>query len=229
MTLFVYADESGVFDVEHNEYFAFGGVIVKTKEARDREVRKYRSVERSLGSSARRTAKGELKATTLSNKDKYKLYRSLGGTIRFAIIVEQKKVHERIFLDKKSKQRFLDYIFKVGLKRAFEVCIKDGFVSHDYDGSLVVRMDEHTTATNGRYELREALEEEFKRGAFNQTWNKYHPPLFENLKDVTLDLRDSCKDPLIRAADIVANRAYYHARKGSMPVLNETMIYHFLP
>lgn len=72
-------------------------------------------------------------------------------------------------------------------------------------------MDEHTTATNGRYELREALENEFKNGTYNMTWEKYFPPLFPGMKSVDLKLKDSKQDALIRAADIVANRLYWAA------------------
>ena len=32
MNLYVYSDESGVFDCEHNDYFVFGGVILIGKE-----------------------------------------------------------------------------------------------------------------------------------------------------------------------------------------------------
>ena len=31
MDIFVYSDESGVFDVSHNEYFVFGGLILLGK------------------------------------------------------------------------------------------------------------------------------------------------------------------------------------------------------
>lgn len=31
MDIFVYSDESGVFDVKHNDYFVFGGLILLGK------------------------------------------------------------------------------------------------------------------------------------------------------------------------------------------------------
>lgn len=224
MTLFVYADESGVFDVAHNIFFVFGGVIVRSKQKRDIEARKYRSVERSLGANAGRTKNGELKATTLSNRDKYRIYRSLGGMTRFAVVVQQDKVLAHIFNNKKSKQRFLDFVFKVGLKAALVRCIERGLVPSDYDGRVSVRMDEHTTATDGRYELRESLEQEFRFGTYNYTWSKHFPPLFPSLRDVTVEMRDSASDPLIRAADIVANRVYHHATQGTLDGIQDGVI-----
>ena len=35
MNIFVYADESGVLDPKHNEYFVFGGLIFLGKDAKD--------------------------------------------------------------------------------------------------------------------------------------------------------------------------------------------------
>lgn len=34
MNIYVYSDESGVFDKEHNEYFVFGGLILLEQETK---------------------------------------------------------------------------------------------------------------------------------------------------------------------------------------------------
>lgn len=80
-------------------------------------------------------------------------------------------------------------------------------------------MDEHTTATDGRYELRESLEEEFKIGTMNFEYNIFHKPIFDNLHTLTLTFYDSKDKILIRAADIVANKVYYKAITGSVSEL----------
>lgn len=41
MDIFVYSDESGVFDVDHNDIFVFGGIILLGKGAKDDCARKY--------------------------------------------------------------------------------------------------------------------------------------------------------------------------------------------
>lgn len=79
MNIYVYSDESGVFDKEHNNYFVFGGLILWGTEDKENWSRKYSSFEKML-----RTNKGvkknyELKATQVTNKEKGKLYRSLNG------------------------------------------------------------------------------------------------------------------------------------------------------
>ena len=41
MDLFVYSDESGVFDKAHNEIFVFGGLIFIGKDQKDEYARRY--------------------------------------------------------------------------------------------------------------------------------------------------------------------------------------------
>ena len=45
MDLYIYSDESGVFDREHNDFYVFGGVIFLGKEERDIASRKYIAAE----------------------------------------------------------------------------------------------------------------------------------------------------------------------------------------
>ena len=89
--------------------------------------------------------------------------------------------------------------------------------------------DEHTTATNGHYELKEALEAEFKTGTYNHNWNKFYPPIFENLQGIKLEYCNSAKKVHIRMADIIANQAYYLSKSGKINELKQKMITHFLP
>lgn len=211
MDIYVYSDESGVFDVIHNDIFVFGGIVLFSQEDKDICTRKYIHAERSIQKLGAYSATQELKASFVSNKEKGKLFRSLSQYQRFGLVIEQKRLLERIFKSKKDKQRFLDYAYKIGLKRLFEKMIQDGDIVPDKVENIFVFVDEHTTATNGRYELREALEQEFKNGTYNQSYSRYFPPIFSELKSVTLDFCNSAKKPLIRAADIIANRVYYLA------------------
>lgn len=209
MDLFIYSDESGVFDKRHNEIFVYGGLIFIGKQQRDEYSRRYVAAEKAIR--GKKYAMGdELKACRITNKEKGKLYRSLGGAIKFGVIVNQKHVLDRIFLSKKDKQRYLDYAYKIGVKRALQQLILDGAIGKEV-GNVFVYNDEHTTATNGRYELREGLEQEFKLGTYNMRYDKFFPPLFETMQGIDLKFCDSKKVTLVRAADIVANRIYYMA------------------
>ena len=117
-------------------------------------------------------------------------------------------------LNRKSKQRYLDFVYKVSLKRKFEFLIRMGRLNPADVTSLQVCVDEHATATDGRYELQEALEQEFKVGTFNYMWTQYFPPIFPNIQNVSLRLYDSKVNTLIRAADIVANHIYHDCMSG---------------
>ena len=210
MDIFVYSDESGVFDKANNEIFVYGGLIFIGKDNKDVYARKYLHAERTIRVGEYGNA-DELKASRITNKQKGKLYRSLNNCIRFGVVINEKNVLDRIFKSKKDKQRYLDYAYKIGLKRAFVRLVSEGRINPGEIRSLHIFNDEHTTATNGKYELREALEQEFKLGTYNATYDKYFPPIFRNMEHIDLTFCDSKTVTLIRASDIVANKIYHAA------------------
>lgn len=227
MSIFVYADESGVFDPAHNDTFVFGGLLFLDKDTRDLAKRRYISAERALHD-AGVCCNQEMKATRLSNKQKAGMFRSMNPYHRFGVVVEQARVLSQITQDKKSKQRYLDYVFKRGLKAKFEQLIHVGALRAADVDDIYVFMDEHTTATNGRYELCESLQNEFKRGTYNSDWDHFFPPLFPGMRRVEFNMKDSCQDPLIRAADITANRLYFSV-VNNQPQMASSIYYITLP
>lgn len=118
MNIFIYSDESGVFDVKHNNYYVFGGLIILGKKDKDKWANNYIAAERALRQSLNAPRNVEIKAATISNKDKMKLYRSLNTCYKFGGVVTQQKVLENIFASKKDKQRYLDYVYKMSVKNA---------------------------------------------------------------------------------------------------------------
>lgn len=229
MDIFVYSDESGVFDFTHNDYFVYAGIICFGKDEKEILSRKYSSVERIIRRSNEEYGKSELKAIILSNSDKGKIYRSLNNTYKFTIIIDQKKILKEIFDDKKSKQRYLDYAYKIGLKKCFEHLIAINKIVRDDIENIFFSVDEHTTATNGKYELREALLREFKIGTFNYNWERFFEPVFPNLKSLLLSYCDSNKKMLIRAADIIANKIYHSKNEKLEIKANKNLFVFNLP
>lgn len=214
MNIFVYSDESGVFDKAHNEYFVFGGLVFLSKDERDIAGRRYINAEKAIRKSNKYSKETELKAATISAKEKCKLYRSMNPYYKFGVVVEQSKVMDSIMADKKSKQRYLDFVLKIGVKKLLQRLIAENvIVPNDVEG-MYFFVDEHTTSTNGRYELRESLEEEFKRGMYSHNFVTFFPPLFPQLKCVDLEFCNSATKTLVRAADIVANRVYHYTLNG---------------
>ena len=211
MDIFVYSDESGVFDKVHNSIYVYGGLICLGKQSKDEWIRRYTAAERAIRSSNKYPADAELKASFLSNKDKGKLVRSLNGCYKFGVVISQKQLLDRIFDSKKDKQRYLDYAYKIGLKRALADLLDRNIIHANNVSNLHVYADEHTTATNGRYELREALEQEFKNGTYNCSYDKFFEPLFVDMQGVHLNFCNSAATTLVRAADHIANRIYHEA------------------
>lgn len=226
MDLYIYSDESGVFDRAHNDYYVYGGLIFCGKEEKDIYNRKYLAAERNI---AKAYAPGlEIKASAIRNKHKLKLYNALKPCTKFCSIVSQSQVNTHIFNDKKSKQRYLDYVYKIALKEALLAMERDNKLKLSHVEKVIIFADEHTTATDGRYELREALLQEFKIGTFNMTFQTFYPPIMPDMVSVDLNMRNSQKTVLIRAADIVANRVFYYTKRGlSIPMQDNLYIKRF--
>lgn len=211
MNIYVYSDESGVFDKKHNDIYVFGGIIILGEEGRENWIRLYSHAESVVRENGEYDASQELKASLLSRKEKYSLYRSLNRCFKFGAVIKEQDILANIFENKKHKQRYLDYAYKVAVKDGLKSLIKSGRLDIEAVENINFFVDEHTTATSGRYELREALEQELKFGTYNWSYVKFFPPLFPNMSGVQLQYCNSAKKPLIRAADIVANHFYHIA------------------
>lgn len=231
MNIYIYSDESGVFDKKHNDIFVFGGLIMLEKKEKDIWSRKYSTAEKTLRKNKGVGKNYELKATQITNKEKGKLFRSLNQCYKFGVVIDEKFVLDRIFESKKDKQRYLDYAYKIAVKRAFESLITDKIIVPSNVERLFFYVDEHTTATNGIYELRESLEQEFKNGTYNNQYSVHFPPIFPSLLEVQLSFCNSQSTMLVRAADIVSNRIYYLANQKDKKALSNISNLHmeYLP
>ena len=224
MNLFVFSDESGVFDRQHNDIYVFAGLILLSSESKEEWSRKYSAAERRIRISGKYRRDQELKASLVSNSEKLDLYKSLNGCHKFAVVIRQQKLLGSIFESKKDKQRYLDYAYKIGVRRAMEQLVGEGLVNPSEVENMYFFVDEHTTATNGRYELKEALEREFKNGTYNYNWDKFFPPLFTSINTVNLEYCNSATKLLVRAADVVANRVFYLARNSMLSSLADSKV-----
>ena len=115
MNIYVYSDESGVFDKEHNDYFVFAGLICIGTNEKEIWSRKYSAVEKTLRKSKGVKLDYELKATKITNSEKGKLFRSLNNCYKFGVVIREKNVLDRIYYSKKDKQRYLDYAYKIAV------------------------------------------------------------------------------------------------------------------
>lgn len=230
-TYCIFSDESGVFDNNNEEYFVFGGLILNTKTNDIKNLtRQYSGLEKNLKQKTKYKNLEELKAANLEPQDRRRFFTLLKHYQKFGIIIKLDEVHKQLFKNKKTKQRYQDFAYKIGLRRTFEQLIKDGKLSKEDEIRFNFKVDEHLTATDARYELREGLLQEFKEGSYNRTFKKFYPPLFPNTQSLNLLFEDSEKTILIRAADIIANRLYFEVKHGNWKALRkENMIITKLP
>lgn len=211
MKLYVYADESGVFDQKSGEPFVYGGVIVSSSN-RQSAFRRYRGLEKTIRSEQPGLcSEMELKASILDMKTRSRVFRTLRGfgCFQFAAIVDQTRVYNTIYSNKKDKQKFLDYALKRAIKHGVLSLIHQGVFAKDEIDGLDVIVDEHSTSTSGRYDLEESINSEFRFGTYNPAWTEWFPPVFdEDFPEIPVTYVDSSKVALIRAADITANWVY---------------------
>lgn len=228
MDLFIYTDESGVFDKVHNSTYVYGGLILFGKKQKEECARKYSRAERCIRYN-NYSKDAELKASFVTNKEKGKLLRSLNAYVKFGVVIDECRVLDSIFDDKKTKQRYLDYAYKIGLKRCLQNLISERVILPENINNMYIFADEHSTATNGRYELKEALEQEFKRGTYNFNWDRFFPPLFPHMGGINLRFCNSECTPLVRAADIVANKIYNRAINNDLADIKKKIHIIYLP
>lgn len=227
INIFIYSDESGVFDPVHNEYYVFGGLITLGKKEKDNLIRRYKAAEKEIAPYYRDGI--ELKASLISHKHKGKLFRSLNSANKFGVVIKQMDVHKEIFSNKKSKQRYLDYAYKIGIKNALQEMMNKGLFKASEVNNIYFFVDEHTTATDGLYELREALLQEFKEGTFNYNYDVFFKPIFPSMGCLELKYCNSSKNTLVRAADIIANRIYHEVTVGNDPKIRDNLYLKYLP
>lgn len=230
MDLYIYSDESGVFDYKHNDYFVFGGLICFGEKQKENLERRYIHVERCLRENKYKIESKELKASNITNKEKGKIYRSLNNTYKFCVLIKEKILLEQVFENSRHKQRYLDFAYKMVLKKCLKCLIDSKIISEKKIQRIKVYVDEHVTATDGKYELRENLLNEFKLGTFNFGYDHFFEPILPNLHDVEVSFCDSSKTTLIRAADIIANHCYHNAIENNGAIKNENnMFVYYLP
>lgn len=210
--LYVYLDESGVFDKVHNDTFVYGGIIYTDLQKKTLAERRYRAIENRLRKSGKYKDCPELKASVLENKDKRNLFSSLDG-YRFAVVIRQRRLSDRVFSSMKNKEDFLNSAVRVALRDAVTGLLRIGELNHDDKVRFHIEADERPTATNGKDSLANAICQEFREGAISL--GRHYPPILPNTVSVEVRHRKSESTTLVRAADIIVNRVYSSYREDT--------------
>lgn len=113
MNLYIYSDESGVFDYKHNDYFVFGGLICFGKDEKEKIERKYSHVEKVLKASKKYGEGIELKASNISNKHKGSFFRSLNECFKFCVLIREKELKRKFLKIKGTNKDFWIMLIKL--------------------------------------------------------------------------------------------------------------------
>ena len=231
MDVYVFSDESGIFDYKSHEYFVYAGIIIIGKQEMDSLSRRYSAMEKNLRKKSKYKNMPELKAAFLDEKDRKKLLNVFSDSFKFCVVIRQRKLDTaRIFKDAKSKQRYLDFAYKLALRRALEEMVARGSLLPEDSFRLIINEDNHHIATNSLYSKEESIHTELKEGIYRSRFGQFYPPVFRNLESVDISLKDSTTNSLIRGADIVANSVYVSLIKnGALPPDEDLIHIEILP
>lgn len=201
MNLFIYSDESGTFS-KKSKLFLFAGYIFVSKEQKDKHLFWFKQKEKAF--KIKNNISNELKGSKITIEQKATLTKKLNNVFKFSVVINIKDIYDSILSSKRTKQRYLDFAYKLGLKNALNKMIRKRIINPDEVTNMFIFQDEHTTATDGFYELKSSLKQEFKDGIIDIE-GFYHEPLFKNLKSLEVKLCNSKNNTLIRASDLLCN------------------------
>lgn len=201
-TIYIYLDDSGVLH-NNEKYFVYAGYLFFGKKERDDARRQYRT----LSDKIKRSIDGceEVKSYGLKPKHKRSLNRVLNKYESLSVCVDIKRVYDHILSEKKSIHRYKDYVLKRCIKGKFMELIRRGLLNPNEDVYLILNIDEQPTSTNGYYDLRSSILEELKYGIRNFDYGITHQPILYGNFNIDVFFRDSKRDYLIQASDILAN------------------------
>ena len=210
----IYSDESGVFDKIHKDYFVYVGIAVIGQDTTSILAREYLAAEKNLRKANKYKELPELKASLLDNSDKRKLYRIIDNQYKFIVLINLKKLQDELFETRHSQQRYLDYAYKRGLKYLLLKMGRNGAINLSEEFEIRCYLDERNHASNGKYTLRDSILTEFKTGMYVHGFDI--KPIARKLVNVTTAYCNSEITTLVRASDILANRALFEAQQNNV-------------
>jgi hypothetical protein len=173
--------------------------------------REYSAIENDIRRNESRFGDDdELKACHLRMKERKRLFTLLQKSqcVQFGVVVDQKRLRDNVFASKGSKQRYMDWALKMGVKKGVLEVINRGIASKRDIDHVFVFVDEHSSTTEGKYNLSQSIDEEFRLGMYD-SYGTFHDPVFSpSFPKIPVHYLDSRSVTLIRAADITANWIY---------------------
>ncbi len=226
-TIHIYVDESGVLSRNAQEdFFLYAGIVFYDNKVKNKIKRKYLTIEKRITKS--KEAGFEAKGSNLKIKHKNSLYRIVKNQTTFVVETKISNIESKILDDKRSIQRFKDYMLCRIVKEVLRELISSGIIAKDEIINVNLQVDQQNVSSNGKYDLQETIRTELFIGKYTNRGN-YLPPVFSCKGNVKVTYQDSKYSTLIRAADIIANRKFYYKKNNKEFKLKDNHTYLKLP
>ena len=230
--VYVFSDESGVLDNKHYDYFVYAGMIIIGKQELDSYHRRYIALEKKLRMKSAYKNLSELKGYKLADADRAKLMAIFSDIFKFALVIKQEKVrNQRIYATPRFKQQYLTTVYRYCLKCAINKMISSGLLPTTETTNIFINEDNYKVAPDILKEMEKSMLDDFKYGYYDPEKSILIPPLFKKLETVSISLKESEANALIRGADIIAHTVYSALYDGSIPQYHGDNLFHieFLP
>lgn len=205
--IYIFVDDSGVFDIKNNKYFIYAGYVFVGTDSMRKYKTRYRNMVDRLKVSLDLDPSVELKAANLEAKHKRALSNVMREAESFSVAVEISRVYESIMETKMNKQRYKDYILKLAIKKKLRKVLEKNSISTSEPIRVIIKIDEQPVSSSGQRELEGSIIKEFLYGRFDG--NGYHEPgILNSRSEISLDYMDSKNDYLVQASDILANKIW---------------------
>ena len=229
--LYFFMDESGLLTV-NDPYFVYGGIWFTSQTEKNNFKRKYKSIIKDIKCKYCSVfidmglclhVCPEIKSISLSNSDRRRILNLIkSNSNTFAVINDNGNTFNELLTNKSSRGRYRDYLIKRIVKRVCEHELRQDTIKANKHTHLVIQLDQHTTISNGYYNLNDSIHEELKIGVINYSYGTKFTPIFS--ADLTLDIthQDSKNNTCIQAADILVGTLRRWSISENIKLINDS-------
>lgn len=208
--LYIYMDDSGRMS-HADKCCSYGGVYFKNTSDRDNFKRHYLNIINTNkcnfcdnDNSICDKNCPEIKSHTTNNKFRRRIVNLIKNSPyanSYATTIYTRDIPNDVLNVKHSRGRRTDYYQKRIIKEIVKKLISEGIIDPYKKLKLVIRIDESPRATNGIYDLKESIIEEFLFGITNFDYGCTFAPILFGGLDLDLNYVDSKKETLVQASD----------------------------
>ena len=209
--VYIYMDDSGKLS-NFEKCCCYGGIVFLNKKDKDKFITQYRQIIKKIRcSECNKDINNcdndcpEIKNSKIkSASNKRWIMNYIKKYPMFCCIIDNSRVKNYILESKSSKGRYLDYAQKLLIKKIFLDLIGEGKINSNKPIKLTMYIDEQTTKSNGYYNLKESIKEEFLHGIINYNYGVIHEAILYSSFEIDIHYVDSKKNYIVQAADFVA-------------------------